>query len=71
MASNGRMIGECHIVKDVEGSGRGLILRRYPVICLDGLGKITKTLNQDSMSPCRDLNPEHPEYETGALTTRP
>jgi hypothetical protein len=51
-------------------SGRGLILSHYPGIRLEGLGKITKNLNQDSRSPGRDLNPGPPEYESGVLTTR-
>jgi hypothetical protein len=42
-------------------------LRYYPGI---GLSKTTKNLRQDSRFPGRDMKPE-PEYEAGALTTRP
>jgi hypothetical protein len=40
-------MGEWWIGKDMEGSGRGLILRYYPCICLEGLRKATKILSQD------------------------
>jgi len=33
------------------GSGHDPILRYYPGICLEGLRKITKNLNQDSWLP--------------------
>jgi hypothetical protein len=56
--------------KDFEGGGRGLILRYYPSIRLEGLRKITKSLSQDSRSPGRDLNPGPLEYEAEVLTTR-
>jgi hypothetical protein len=46
-------------------------LRLYPRICLEGLRKTTKNLSQDSRYPGRDLKPGPPEYEAGALTTRP
>jgi hypothetical protein len=54
--------------------GRGMkqswpTLRHYLGIFLEGLKKTTKT--QDSWSPNRDLNQRPPEYETGALSTRP
>jgi hypothetical protein len=62
---------EWSIGKDFKGSGRGIILRCFPGIRLDGLRKTTKPLSQDSRSPSRDLNPVHPKYETGILTTRP
>jgi hypothetical protein len=42
--------------KDLEGSCRGIILRYYFNIYLQGLRKITKNLSQDSRSPGRDLN---------------
>jgi hypothetical protein len=54
----------------MEGRGRGLILRYYPSICLEELRKTMKNLSRDSQSPGRDLNPGHPEYEAGVLTTR-
>jgi hypothetical protein len=37
---------------------------------LEGVRKTTEILSQDSRFPGRDLNPEPPEYETGAMTTR-
>jgi hypothetical protein len=46
IASNGRVINEWWIGKDVERSGRGLILRYYPEICLERLRKTTKTLSR-------------------------
>jgi hypothetical protein len=57
------MIGEWWIQKDVEGSGRCLILRYYPGICLERQRKTTKVLSQDSRYPDRVLNPGHLEYE--------
>jgi hypothetical protein len=57
-----------------KGFGRKRLwpnVRYYPGICLDGLRKTTESLIQDSRSPDRDLNPGPPEYEAGALTTRP
>jgi hypothetical protein len=43
MASNERISG-LRIGKDVEGSGRAIILRYYSGICLERLKKITKNL---------------------------
>jgi hypothetical protein len=40
-------------------------------IFLEGLRKTTKHLSQDSGPPCRDLNPDPPEYEAGVLTVWP
>jgi len=57
--------------KDLEGSGRDLILSHYSGIRLEGLRKTTATLSQDSWFPGPDLNPGPPEYEAGVLTTRP
>jgi hypothetical protein len=57
--------------KGLEGSCRGLILRKYFSIRLEVLRKITKNLSQDSRFPCLYLNPGLPEYEAGVLTTRP
>jgi hypothetical protein len=54
----------------VEGSGRGLILRYSPGICLEGLRKFTENFSQDSPSPGQYFNPGPPEYEAGVLTTR-
>jgi hypothetical protein len=56
---------------DLEGSGRGLILRYYPGISLEGLIMIRKKLNQNSRSPGRYLKPGPSKYEAGMLTTRP
>jgi hypothetical protein len=36
---------------------------------LEGLRKTTKSLSQNSISPCRNRNPGPPEYEAGILTT--
>jgi hypothetical protein len=55
----------------VEESGRGLILRYYTGIRLEGLKKTTKPLRQDSRSPGRDLNPGPLKYKAGVLTARP
>jgi hypothetical protein len=42
--------------------------RRYcPGLCLEGLRKTMKNLNQDSHSLSHDLTMAPPEYETGAL----
>jgi hypothetical protein len=57
--------------KNLEGSGRDRILRYYPGMALEGLGKIRKNVSQDSRSLGRDLNAEPPEYEAGVLTTGP
>jgi hypothetical protein len=54
----------------VEESGRGLIIRYYPDICLEGLRKTTRN-SQDSPSPRQDLNPGGLEYKAGVLITRP
>jgi hypothetical protein len=54
----------------VEGNGRGLIVRYYPIICLEELRKAMKNLSQDSRSPGRDLNLGPPECEAGLLTTQ-
>jgi hypothetical protein len=45
----------------MKGSGRGLILRYYPGICLEGLRETTENLSQDSRSSGRDLKPGLPE----------
>jgi hypothetical protein len=65
------MIREWRMANIAEGSGRGLILSRYPGICLEGPRKITKTLSKDSRSHGRDLNPGPTEYETTVLTNLP
>jgi hypothetical protein len=49
--------------KDVKESGRGLILRYYPNICLQELVKLIKNLSQDNRFPGRDLNPWSPKYD--------
>jgi hypothetical protein len=56
------------IGKDLEDSGRGLILSYY---LPGGTEKNYENLRQDSRSPGRDLNPWPSEYEAGLLTTRP
>jgi hypothetical protein len=65
------MAGEWLIANDLEGNCRGLILIVYPGIRLEELGKTTKNLSQDGVSPGRDLNPGSTEYEAGALTAWP
>jgi hypothetical protein len=40
----------------------------YPGICVDVLRKITSYLNQDNLSPGRDVNSRRPEYEVSVLT---
>jgi hypothetical protein len=54
--------------KDLERSGRGLILMYYPGICLEGLETTTNNSGQPSGL---DFNPGPPEYEAGVLTNRP
>jgi hypothetical protein len=63
------VISELWIGKKLEENGRGLILRYYPNIHLEGLRKTTKNLSQDSWSPGQELNPGPPEYKAGVLTT--
>jgi hypothetical protein len=41
------LIYEWWIGKDLEGSGRGIVLRHYPDSLLEGLGKTTRNLSQD------------------------
>jgi hypothetical protein len=48
------VISERLIGKDLEGSGRGLILGYYLGICLEELKKNPKNLSQDSQSPGKD-----------------
>jgi hypothetical protein len=49
-------------LKDLEGSGRSLILMYYPGIHLEVQKKPTKNLSQNSQSPGRVLNPVPPEW---------
>jgi hypothetical protein len=51
-------------------SSRGLILRYYPGIRLEGLRKTTESLSLDNRSLHQELNPGPPKYEAGVLTTR-
>jgi hypothetical protein len=48
----------------MEGSVRGFFLH-YPCMCPGELRKTAKNLSQDSLSPGRDLNLGHLEYEVG------
>jgi hypothetical protein len=67
-----RMISEWWwIGKDLVGSGHGLIFQVLSRICLEGLRKITKTLNQDRQLPGWESNPGTPKYKEGVLTIRP
>jgi hypothetical protein len=50
------------------GSGRGIILKYYPGIRLEGLRITTKTSIRIAGRRGRDLNPGTPEYEAGVLT---
>jgi hypothetical protein len=59
------------IRQDLVGSGRGLILRYYPGIRLEGLRKTTKKWVRLAGRRSRKCNPVPPEYEAGVLTTRP
>jgi hypothetical protein len=49
--------------KELDGNGRGLILKYYLGIYLEGLRKTAKNLSQVSRSPGRDFKPGPPEYE--------
>jgi hypothetical protein len=48
-----------------------LILRYYSGIRVERPSKTTDSLNQDSRSPGRNLNPRCSQQEAGVLTTRP
>jgi hypothetical protein len=52
----------------VEGSGRGLILRYYSGMHLEGLRKTMKAVSQDSRCLGQDLNKKPAEYSSGMLT---
>jgi hypothetical protein len=52
-------------------SDRCPVFTYYTGIRLQGLRKTTKSLNQDSRLPGRDVNPGPPEHESGVLTCRP
>jgi hypothetical protein len=67
--SNDRVISDWRIGKELEGGGRGIILRYYPSIRLEGLRKTTRHLSQDSRPPSLDFNSEPPKYEARVLTT--
>jgi hypothetical protein len=64
------VINEWWFGKDLEQSGRVLILRLYYGNYLEGLRKSTRNFGKDSRSPCRHLSPQPPE-DGGVLTTRP
>jgi hypothetical protein len=57
--------------KNLVGSGHSLILRYYPGICLEGLRKAMRNLDQDSQSLGLRTKPGSPEYGILVLTTRP
>jgi hypothetical protein len=52
------------------GSGRGLILRYYVGIRLEGLRKPTYTSTRIAGRRGRESNPEPPEYQVGVLIFR-
>jgi hypothetical protein len=56
--SNERVISKLLNGKDLEGSGRGVIVRYYPSARLERLEETTKTLSKNSESPGRDLSPD-------------
>jgi hypothetical protein len=56
--------------KRFGGSGRGLILRHYSGIRLEGLRKTTKNSIRIAGYRGQDLKPGPPEYEAAVLTTR-
>jgi hypothetical protein len=68
IASSGRMINECLIGKNAEGSGRGLI--KVPQHFARGAEE-NRAERQDSRSLGRDVNPGPAEYEAGVLNTGP
>jgi hypothetical protein len=53
--------------KDFVGNGRGLILRYYADIRLEGLRKITRNLVSIAGDRGRNSNPEPPEYKARVL----
>jgi hypothetical protein len=57
----------------LKESGRGLILRYYPGICLERLLKTTKNSVSTNIAGLKgeNLNPRPPEYEAEKLTIRP
>jgi hypothetical protein len=50
-------------LKAAAGCGRGLVLRFCSGVCMEGLRKTTKNLNQDSRSPV-------PRFEPGTSRIR-
>jgi hypothetical protein len=62
------IVNDDELEKKSVGSGRGLILRYYLGIRLEGLRKTTKSLRQDSRGHESYQGP--PEYEAGVLTLR-
>jgi hypothetical protein len=55
---------------DWKENDRGLTLRYYTGIRLEGLRKTAKNFSKDSWSQGSDLNPGPPENEPGVLTTQ-
>jgi len=54
-----------------EGRGRGLILRYFAGIHLEGLKKTTKTSVRIAYHQAKIFNPGPPEYEEGVINNRP
>jgi hypothetical protein len=63
-------MSEWWIGKVADGSGRDLFYCTIHIF-LEGLGKTTRNINQDSWSSSRDLKLEPPKYETWVLNTQP
>jgi hypothetical protein len=52
-------------------SGRGLTLKQYPSICLEGLSKAMGNSIEDSPCPEGDLNRAPPEHKADVLLLDP
>jgi hypothetical protein len=55
----------------MERSGRGLLWGNTSALALRDRGKPQKKLSQDSRFPSWDVNPRHPCYTAGVLTSLP
>jgi hypothetical protein len=66
----GRYVND-EMEKDVEGSGRGLIVRYYQTSAWRETEEKHKKLIHDNRSLVRDLNPGPPEYKAEVLIAQP